>query len=112
MMSEEKVDMFFMSNKRFFKQRNFFYIKEQLLQADESKWTPLQFLQFKDPTITIIISLLFGTLGIDRFFIGDIFFGVLKLFTFGGLGIWTIIDWFIIMDITKERNLQVFQQAL
>lgn len=30
--------------------------------------------------------------------------GVLKLITCGGCGIWTIIDWFLIMGVTKDKN--------
>lgn len=30
--------------------------------------------------------------------------GVLKLITFGGLGVWAIIDWFIIMKRTRNNN--------
>lgn len=62
--------------------------------------------QLKDPTIAIILSILVGMLGIDRFYIGDVGLGVLKLITCGGLGIWWIIDLFLIMNTTKERNME------
>ena len=42
--------------------------------------------------IALILSVLVGTLGIDRFYLGKIGTGVLKLITFGGLGVWTIVD--------------------
>ena len=38
----------------------------------------------------------------SRNFIG---LGFAKLLTCGGLGIWTIADWFFIMDATRARNL-------
>lgn len=38
---------------------------------------------------------LLGELGIDRFMRGQILFGVLKLITLGGCGIWWLIDWII-----------------
>ena len=40
--------------------------------------------------------------------LGEIGLGVLKLLTLGGCGIWTIIDWFTVMNRTKEKNFQVF----
>ncbi|MDR2683285.1 MAG: TM2 domain-containing protein, partial [Dysgonamonadaceae bacterium] len=66
----------------------------------EEKWNRVQMLQLKDPTVTLVISLLVGALGIDRFFIGDVGLGIGKLLTCGGLGIWTIVDWFLIMAAT------------
>ena len=55
-------------------------------------------------TLILIISIFLGGLGIDRFMIGDIGLGVLKLLTFGVFGIFTIIDWFLISGRTKEKN--------
>lgn len=40
----------------------------------------------------LVISILFGTLGIDRFIMGQVGWGLLKLITGGGFGIWWIID--------------------
>ena len=54
----------------------------------------------------LIISLLGGTLGIDRFLLGQIGLGVGKLLTCGGCGIWSIVDWFLIMDATRQSNAQ------
>jgi hypothetical protein len=72
----------------------------------------VQTLQFKDPTISLIISILIGALAIDRFLIGDIGLGIAKLLTCGGLGIWVIVDWFLIMGRTKEKNFEMFQQIV
>ena len=51
--------------------------------------------------LTLIISIFFGSLGIDRFIMGHVGLGVLKLITFGGCGIWWIID--IVMIATKHE---------
>ena len=42
--------------------------------------------------ITVLLSVFVGSLGVDRFYLGYIGTGVLKLVTFGGLGIWWLID--------------------
>ncbi|MCX6010264.1 MAG: TM2 domain-containing protein [Chloroflexi bacterium] len=40
----------------------------------------------------LIISFLAGCFGVDRFYRGQIGWGVLKLITFGGAGIWYLVD--------------------
>ena len=104
-MEQQKVDMFMMMNNKYFPESQILFIRERLLAADESKEGLLHALQFKDPTIALILSVLTGNLGIDRFYIGDTGLGIGKLITCGGLGIWTIIDWFLIMGATREKNL-------
>ena len=59
----------------------------------------------------LIISILIGGLGIDRFILGQTGLGVAKLLTCGGLGVWTIIDWFLIMGETRNVNLQKLNQV-
>ena len=46
----------------------------------------------KDWTTLLILSILLGGLGVDRFYAGHIGLGVLKLLTVGGCGIWALID--------------------
>jgi TM2 domain-containing membrane protein YozV len=111
-MENEKVDMFIMSNGKFFESHEIIQIREQLLAADDSKWTQLLTSQFKDPTTSLIVSLLAGTLGIDRFMIGDTGLGVGKLLTCGGFGIWAIIDWFLIMPDTRTKNIDKLNRIL
>ena len=110
-MESQKVDMFMMTNAKFFEGHHLNAIRERLLSLDDSKWGLVQTMQFKDPTTSIIVSLLGGGLGIDRFMIGDTGMGVGKLLTCGGLGIWTIIDLFLIMGATREKNMETFQNA-
>lgn len=111
-MDAQKVDMFIMTNGKFFESHQVAQIRDRLIAIDDSKWGLIQTLQFKDPTTSLIISLLGGSLGIDRFMIGDTGLGVGKLLTCGGLGIWAIIDWFMIMDATREKNMIKLQQVL
>lgn len=40
----------------------------------------------------LIISFLGGYLGLDRFYRGEVGWGIIKLITLGGLGIWYLVD--------------------
>jgi TM2 domain-containing membrane protein YozV len=111
-MDQQKVDMFVMSNSKFFESHHLHAIRERLIEVDDSNWAMLSTVELKDPTTSLIISILAGALGIDRFLIGDTGLGIGKLLTCGGLGIWTIVDWFLIQSATKEKNLQKIQPYL
>lgn len=111
-MEAQKVDMFIMANVKYFESHQIAQIREKLIQMDDSKWGLVQTLQFKEPTTSLIISLLAGSLGIDRFMIGDTGLGIGKLITCGGFGIWAIIDWFLIMGATREKNMAKLKQVL
>jgi TM2 domain-containing membrane protein YozV len=48
----------------------------------------------------LLLSILLGSFGVDRFYMGYIGTGILKLITFGGFGIWWLID--LILIATKH----------
>ncbi|WP_338409042.1 TM2 domain-containing protein [uncultured Flavobacterium sp.] len=110
-MDSQKVDMFMMTNAKFFEGHQLQYVREKVLAMDEDKWVSLQFIQFKDPTTALLISIFAGVYGIDRFYIGDTGMGVGKLLTCGGFGVWAIVDWFLIQGATKDKNMEQFNQA-
>lgn len=111
-MEAQKVDMFIMSNGKFFQSHQISQVRDKLLAIDDSKWALVQSLEFRDPTMILIVSLLAGGFGVDRFLIGDTGMGVGKLLTCGGLGIWAIVDWFLIMDAAREKNIEKLQKVL
>ena len=49
--------------------------------------------------LTLIMSIVFGGLGVDRFLMGHVGLGILKLVTLGGCGVWWLVD--LILIATK-----------
>ena len=89
-------------------------IREQLINADFNT-ASVAFANLKDPTIVLIVSILAGSLGIDRFWLGDTGIGIGKLVTtfLCGIGIiWWIVDLFLIMDAARQKNTEQVMQTL
>jgi TM2 domain-containing membrane protein YozV len=87
----------------------FTFMEQQMLTQDLSDQQKVlfngQFLsERKDRTLIFVVSLIFGSLGVDRFLVGDIGWGVLKLLTFGGCGILWLIDLFLIWNRVDDFN--------
>jgi TM2 domain-containing membrane protein YozV len=111
-MEAQKVDMFLLTYGKYFEGRMIPSIREQMIKMDDQKFLTIQSITFREPVLMLVISLLGGALGIDRFVIGDVGLGVGKLLTCGGLGIWTIVDWFMIMERTREVNFEKLRPFL
>ncbi len=45
----------------------------------------------------VLLSFFLGFLGVDRFYLGYTVLGILKLITFGGFGLWSLIDFIMIL---------------
>ena len=95
-MDQQKVDMYIMTNQKYFPAEKIMLIKERLLALDEQRFQMVSMIELKDQTPLLLISIFIGCLGIDRFMIGDTGMGILKLLTGGCCGVLTIIDWFTI----------------
>lgn len=104
--SQNFVTTYLAINADKFPQESINSVQQSISNLSAQQQLALNTLNLKDPTLALLLSFFFGTLGVDRFYIGNIMLGILKLITVGGFGIWTIIDWFIMMKTTRQQNLQ------
>ncbi|MFL1381806.1 MULTISPECIES: TM2 domain-containing protein [unclassified Nocardiopsis] len=51
----------------------------------------------KNWLVTVLLSFFLGYLGVHRFYVGKIGTGVLMLITCGGVGVWALIDFIMVL---------------
>ena len=56
--------------------------------------------------LTLVMSVIFGAIGVDRFIMGKVGTGILKLITFGGFGIWWLVDLILIATKYEFKDVQ------
>lgn len=88
-------------------------IKRRLENADDKVAEEIIFAKYDDPILILILSVFTGSLGIDRFLLGDVGLGVCKLlFGWLTLGIWPLADIYFCYQKAKKRNLDRVMQIL
>ena len=98
------VQQYIMANANFFPEGSVNELGARLSKLSQNQFNAIQGIQLKDPMIMLLLSLFLGGWGVDRFLLKEVGLGVVKLLTCGGCGIWTIIDWFLVMNKTREFN--------
>ena len=105
-MDQEKVHQFVALYGDRYPEEAYNNVKNKFSQMNQDSAT-LCVIKSKDPTTVLLLSIFIGYLGIDRIYVGDVGWGVLKMLTCGGIGIWWLIDLFLITDVTKRKNLEM-----
>ncbi len=82
---------------------------QELPEARRAEYQLSYMTQRKDRTTALVLSFFLGHFGIDRFYLDQVGLGVAKLCTFGGCGVWTLIDWFLILGAVDTYNRRVLR---
>jgi len=102
---------FVLNKSKMFKTIDLEQILEQMEGMNEKQLIAISGADYLDPTINLVVSILVGGLGVDRFLIGDVGAGIGKLLTGGGLGVWWLVDIFLIQNKTKDHNFDLYNEA-
>lgn len=86
----------------------------RLDKIPDDKIMSLAMIELKSPLIGLILGLLFGGFGIDRFYKGDIGLGILKFLSiFIVIGfIWVVVDWFLVYKGIQRDNFMKLNMVL
>ena len=104
--SKQFADSYIMANQANFPTDKIHLLRDKLLNLPEERQVAIQTIALKNPTTTLLLSLFGGAISLDRFYLGLIGSGVLKilsLFIFIGF-IWALADIFICYKKAKEIN--------
>lgn len=109
---DARVQNFLTVNGKYFDNEQLVHLRERLYSISEDRFSMLGALKFKSPGTALALSIFFGGIGVDRFYIGDTGMGLGKLFTGGGCGIWAFVDWFLIKKAARRKNYEKLMAAL
>lgn len=107
-----KYELWFSDNKKYFNEESQPIVYAQLENFSDAQFEILCETKLKKTNLSVILALLFGMYGADRFYLGSITVGLVKIFTLGGFGIVYILDIFTAKKRTYEYNYASFMQII
>ena len=103
-MEQAMVYSFLNDNFKKFPKDKLQIIEQKLYMLPDEKYEVLRSVKLLKPGHVTLFSVFLGMFGVDRFILGDVGLGVLKLITHGFCGIFYIVDWFLVSKAAKEKN--------
>ena len=113
-MEQTKVTAFLQKNKHLLFEKDMVdqEIIEGMLKLKDEYLPILERISLRDPAKFQLIALVPGIIGIDCFYLGNIVRGILKYFTFGGIGILWIKDVISAKKRCREYNRKRLLKAI
>lgn len=108
-----RIQMFLNRNMKFFSPQQLPDVRSRLQAMSDKELQSVEYMEFRDPTVMLIISVVVGSYGVDRFMLEDMTNGILKLvllFVTCGIGtlVWWIYDIFKMTEMTYDYNYRKF----
>lgn len=111
-MDQAKIEAYLSKNGPKLPESKFAELRAALAQINDDQLISLESVKLKSPTTMTLIAWLLGFWAIDRFAMGQILYGVIKLLTCGGAWVWWITDIFTARRRTREYNYAKLKDAL
>lgn len=96
----------------FFPKESLPRIYEMLGRLPASGGKTLEALELRSPQKAMSLSLCFGYLGADRWYLGQWLTALVKTLTLGVAGVGMVYDWFVIQEAARRQNLRKLENHL
>lgn len=119
-MEENKVQTILAQYREYVEPEQLSVLYNLLKNVSDESYEKLLYLPLKSPMVTLMLSIFAGTLGVDRFYLGDIGLGVTKLllvplaiiFTLGIGVIWPLLDIYFCYKKAQKKNFESIMCAI
>ena len=62
MLDQQKIDMYIMTNQKYYPEEKIIYLKDKLRTMDDEKFSLISTIELKDPTTLLLVSIFLGVL--------------------------------------------------
>lgn len=111
-MDAAKVNNFMESHDGYFPNERVMQVREQLLSLSDDKWEAVHKVRLCRPSTAVLLAVFLGFLGVDQFYLGRPWIGVLKALSCSGALIWLVISLLRNSNDARNRNYRVLMNAL
>lgn len=103
-MDQQSVNLYLTTHAAYFPPDQMFALQQALLKANPATFARVRQVKLKEPDNMFWVSFFLGSLGVDRFMLGNTGMGILKLLTCGVCGILSLVDLINVKENTKVLN--------